>query len=302
MVTDRPATPDGRWPSGEHGLRSREVQVEPGVRVRLVEAGPEDGVPAVLLHGWACSAFSFRFLIPDLAGAGYRVVVPDLMGHGYSDKPQGADWYSTDSFQRHATALVRLAAGERTPLVVAHSMGGGLALRLALRNADWFGAMALISPVGLGRVPVAMLARWFTPQAVEPLLPVLVRRSVLSLLLSFVRGSGPGYTADEIDEYWAPTADPDFLPALRTILHSFDWEPLSPEQLSSLATPSLVMLGDRDRLVPPMPAAWQGWNVLRGCGAEMATIPGAGHVVHEERPALVRDRVLAFARRVLPPG
>lgn len=299
MDTDKAPPADGWWPNGVHGISSRMVHVEPGVRIRLIEAGPPDGAPAVLLHGWACSAYSYRFLIPELAGAGFRVYVPDLMGHGFSDKPRAAASYSSEILENHAAAIIRMAAGDRKPFVAGHSMGGGLVLRLALKNPEWFRAMALIAPVGLGRVPVSALAKWMSPSAMDSVLPKLVKRPMLSLVMSLVRGSGPGYEEHELDEYWAPTADPNFLPALRSILHSLNWSPVAPEQLAQCGTPTLVIQGEQDRLVRTMPPEWQGWRVLEKAGAELVKVPGAGHVVHEERPQLVRDRVLAFARRTM---
>lgn len=288
--------PDPRWPSGVAGISTRMVAVEPGVRARLVEAGPLNGPPAVLLHGWACSAYSYRFLIPELADAGFRVVAPDLIGHGYSEKPSGESFYSTDALVRHGTALVRLAAGERRPLVVGHSMGGGVALRISLAQPGWFRALALFAPVGLGRVSVATLARWLSPPQVAPLLPALVRRWMFDLVLSLVRGGGSAYEARDLDEYWAPTEDPAFLPALRSILHASDWSPLSPESLSQLEPSTLVVLGAADRLISAMPASWPGWRALDARGARVLRVPRAGHVVHEERPELIRDAVLRLAR------
>lgn len=280
------------WPSGEHGLTTREVTIEPGVRIRLVEAGPEDGAPAVLLHGWACSAYSFRFLIPDLAAAGFRVTAPDLMGHGYSEKPGDATCYGTGALLRHADAIVRLASAGRRPLVVGHSMGGGLALQLALNEPDRFRALALLSSVGLGKVPVATLGRWLSPQAIEPLLPLVVRRWVFGLVLSLVRGRGSSYESRDVDEYWAPTEDPAFLPALRAMLHGFDWSLMDGERLASLRPSTLVVLGELDRLLVAMKEDWPGWEALRGRGVRILRIPGGGHVIHEERPQLVRDAVL----------
>lgn len=288
--------PDQCWPAGEPGITTREAVVEPGVRVRLVEAGPEGGEPAVLLHGWACSAYSFRFLIPDLAAAGYRVVAPDLIGHGFSDKPSDPARYRTDALVRHAAALVRLGAGDRQPLVVGHSLGAGLALRIALDQPEWFQGLALLNPVGFGPTPIATLARWLSPRSVEPLLPLVVRRWTFGLVLSLVRGRGSRYEERDVDEYWAPTGDPRFLPALRAILHGYDWSMVPADRLATLRPPTLVVLGSSDLLVGRMADDWAGWRALERLGARLIRVPGAGHVVHEERPELVRDAVLRLAR------
>src|SRR3954468_2521593 len=58
-------------------------QIEAGVlNVGYVEAGPADGAPVILLHGWPYDIHAFVDVAPLLAGAGYRVIVPHLRGYG----------------------------------------------------------------------------------------------------------------------------------------------------------------------------------------------------------------------------
>ncbi|MDB5767618.1 MAG: alpha/beta hydrolase, partial [Collimonas fungivorans] len=58
-------------------------QIDAGVlNVGYVEAGPADGPPVILLHGWPYDIHSFVDVAPLLASAGYRVIVPHLRGHG----------------------------------------------------------------------------------------------------------------------------------------------------------------------------------------------------------------------------
>src|SRR3954468_1177629 len=58
-------------------------QIEAGVlNVGYVEAGPADGAPVILLHGWPYDIHSFVDVAPLLASAGYRVFIPHLRGYG----------------------------------------------------------------------------------------------------------------------------------------------------------------------------------------------------------------------------
>ena len=58
-------------------------QVDAGVlNVGYVDAGPRDGSPVVLLHGWPYDVHSFIDVVPLLASAGHRVIVPHLRGYG----------------------------------------------------------------------------------------------------------------------------------------------------------------------------------------------------------------------------
>ena len=58
-------------------------QIDAGVlNVGYAEAGPADGPPVILLHGWPYDIHSFVDVAPLLASAGYRVIVPYLRGYG----------------------------------------------------------------------------------------------------------------------------------------------------------------------------------------------------------------------------
>ena len=64
-----------------------------GIRMAVYEAGPEEGVPVVLCHGFPELAYSWRHQIPALAEAGFRVLVPDQRGYGLTDKPAAIPEY-----------------------------------------------------------------------------------------------------------------------------------------------------------------------------------------------------------------
>ena len=65
------------YPSGIPGISARRVPVGGGVSLRVIESGPSDAAPVVLVHGWGASVYSFAETIPALAAAGYRVVAID---------------------------------------------------------------------------------------------------------------------------------------------------------------------------------------------------------------------------------
>src|SRR4029079_441179 len=93
-------------------------------------AGLEGGVPALLLHGWGASAYSFRRLLPLLAEAGYRGIAPDLRGHGLSARPIDAKRYSSAAMV--AQVLDSMDA-LRVPnaVLVGQSMGAAIAMDVA---------------------------------------------------------------------------------------------------------------------------------------------------------------------------
>ena len=68
---------------GTHTSFALLKQIDAGVlNVGYAEAGPADGLPVILLHGWPYDIYSFVDVTPALASAGYRVIVPFLRGYG----------------------------------------------------------------------------------------------------------------------------------------------------------------------------------------------------------------------------
>ncbi len=304
--------PDERWPTGDPSLRAHFHTMADGARVRVVTGGGPSGRPVVLLHGWACSAYSFRHLLPALAAAGYRVAAPDLRGHGQSDKPDDAAAYTADALGAHVAELVAtFGGGDRLPVVIGHSLGGALTLRLALGPDAVAGADAtvvaprpaaivLLNPAGLGPMPLATVARWLTPAPAAGVLSHVLWRPLFALVMGLVRSRADQYTARDLDEYWAPTAEPAFARALRHCVHSFDWRPLPADRLRHLAVPALVVTGTSDRLIGAMADDWAGWDALAAAGARLVPIRGGRHIVHEEQPRRVERLVLDFLRETAP--
>jgi len=98
------------------------------------------GPPILLVHGWCCDHTYMAPQIEHLARA-HRVIAPDLSGHGRSDA--SAQLYTMRGF---ADELAWLAShlGLDRPVVIGHSMGGGIALELAARHPDVPAAIAML--------------------------------------------------------------------------------------------------------------------------------------------------------------
>ncbi|MQA07138.1 MAG: alpha/beta fold hydrolase [Pseudonocardiaceae bacterium] len=121
-----------------------------GMRLHYHEAGPADGPPVVLLHGGGpgASAWSnFGRNLPVFARS-FRTLLVDQPGFGYSDKPEITDQFFTFSADALHALLNELGIG-RVPLI-GNSLGGGTAVRFALRYPDRAGRLVLMAPGGLG--------------------------------------------------------------------------------------------------------------------------------------------------------
>merc|ERR1740133_435937 len=81
----------------------------PSLTVNYIAAGPEDGQPFLLIHGFGASGFHWRRNVPALAAAGYRVYAIDLVGFGLSSKP--IIDYDSRLWRDQCAAFLREVAG-----------------------------------------------------------------------------------------------------------------------------------------------------------------------------------------------
>ena len=291
------------FPAGRADIRVAQVTLADGVTIRVAESGTEGRQSVLLVHGWGASLYMWRAWFAPLAEAGYHVVALDLPGHGLSDKPCDEGRYRLDSMVsslREIIARRRL----RSPHVVAQSMGGSIALDLAMSGDPAIKRLVLVNPAAFGIVQILPLARRASPKVVEPMLASLVPRWVVARGHRRVYGDPSLITAEDIDQYWAPSQFPGYAAAMRRLVHEFSWArlPVSAmvERLRTLVPPTsppLLVLGTRDRLVRdsrPYAAA------LRKAGAplEIYASVGGGHAVNEERPRELLPLVTAFLAQV----
>ena len=286
-----PIAPEHMYPARDTTARARTVVLDEGERVRVVEAGPADGAPVVLLHGWGCSAFFWRHLVPPLANEGWRVVAPDLRGHGLSDRPLDPVAYSRPAMTAHVRALLAALGIARAP-IVAHSMGGAIAVQLA-RSAPWLvPRVALFGAVGFGVVNRAEWARLLPPALTQAVVPKRIPRWTIAAAMRHTRGDALLPDPLEVDEYWAPTQFPDFVRAMHLLLHHFEWAPWRADELGGVTQPVLLAVGTHDPVVRAQSVVPVLARALRG--AELHVADGAGHVLPEERPAWVLERLAPF--------
>jgi len=285
-----------------HGRRARPTDLQvsdipvDGLHLATYVAGRGD--PLVLLHGLGGSKISWLPMLSGLAER-HRVIAPDLPGHGESDKPRGVD-FSPRYYARVVRMLMDAVDMERAVLV-GNSMGGRVALELALRSSRRVSAMALLDPAvpGLrwryvmgftrivptefGRVSLLLRRRW-TEMAVKRLFANpgrLPPQAVRAAAEEFIR------------IYDDPAARLAFFASLRQIV----MERPAPffASMRRVRQPTLVLFGDRDRLVP----ARLGTALAQSLpNAELHFMPDIGHVPQFEATEQTLDLLLPFLDRV----
>jgi pimeloyl-ACP methyl ester carboxylesterase len=105
-----------------------------------------EGAPVLMVHGLAASLHDWDDLLPPLAQAGYAGYALDLLGHGDSIKPDSLHDYSFDSVFNHMLGWIDSLSLIGPAILIGHSLGGGLALRYAVRYPERVRALVLINP------------------------------------------------------------------------------------------------------------------------------------------------------------
>ena len=115
--------------------------------IQILEGGPAEGKPLVLIHGFGGDLLTF-FLLQPLLAERYRMLALDLPGHGGSTKalPAAADPAALAA----VVGAVMTARGMKVAHLLGHSLGGAIALALAEAEPARVSALTLVSPAGLG--------------------------------------------------------------------------------------------------------------------------------------------------------
>lgn len=112
------------------GAEHRKI-VTNGVRLHVVQTGPQDAPLVILLHGFPEFWYGWRQQIPALAAAGLQVWAPDQRGYNESDKPVGVGAYRIDELVADVVGLID-ASGLRRASLVGHDWGAAVAWWVAL--------------------------------------------------------------------------------------------------------------------------------------------------------------------------
>ena len=120
----------------------RFVEVDGG-RIHYLEQG--SGPTLLLIHGLGGQMRNFTHSLLERLKGDYRLIIVDRPGSGYSTRPPGAS--ATIRAQADTVARFMDALRLERPLVVGHSLGGAIALSLALNHPEKVGGLALLAPL-----------------------------------------------------------------------------------------------------------------------------------------------------------
>jgi pimeloyl-ACP methyl ester carboxylesterase len=275
--------------TGPGRLRFRSV-VTRRARLSTMEAGI--GRPVLAIHGLGGTKGSFLPTVAALSDR-FRVIAVDLPGFGDSDKPIGAS-YDPRFFADAMVDLLDALELDRVELI-GNSLGGRVALELALQSPERVGRLALLAPSMAWRRP----RRWAPAlRLVRPelgLVQLAPRALVKAIVRRIIPGADEGWTAAGVDEflraYLTPAGRAAFYAAARQIyLEAPHGENGFWTRLGGIQSDALFVWGRRDTLVPIAFARHVAEALPQARHLEL----DCGHVPQVELPKDTHDAVGAF--------
>ncbi len=271
------------WNAKRSGLTRKEINLPNGIHYVYLEGGK--GEPLILLHGFGANKDNFtrvaRFLTPH-----YRVIIPDNLGFGESGHPHDAD-YSSSAQAARIRALAQ-ALGITKVHLGGSSMGGQISMMYAFYYPDEVKSLWLIDPGGIWSAPKSEFYELITKTGENPLM---------------------ARNEDEFAKIFAfVMADPPFIPRpmlnvmAQERIRNYDLEKRIMKEISSdsaekyvtgLTTPTLIVWGDKDRVINPATA-----EILHKMmpASEVIMMKGLGHLPMLEEPRQSAEDYLKFRK------
>jgi pyruvate dehydrogenase E2 component (dihydrolipoamide acetyltransferase) len=252
-----------------------------GRRIRYLALGEGEGVPIVFIHGFGGDLNNWQFN-QEAVAAGRPTYAIDLPGHGGSSKELGAGHVHVGAL---AGAVVDFMDAKEIAKahLVGHSLGGAIALDLALNHADRVASVTAICSAGLGpEINMVYIDGFMAAKRrkqLQPVLemlvadPALVSHEMIEDVLKFKRLDGVEAALNRI-------IDDTFAGGQQALQ-------LTP-RLGELNVPVQVIWGRQDRVIPV------GHSEGLPSRIHVQVFDDAGHMVHMEKAAEVNQLIERF--------
>ena len=269
------------------GFEERFAEVR-GSRLRYLVCG--EGEPLVLVHGLGGAAANWLALAPLLL-RGRRLLVPELPGHGGSEPLPAAA-----NLNAYADSLAEVAEREglSPAAVVGHSLGGAIALRLAIRRPDGVSRLVLAAAAGISsgtrsaRYALTITGILKPGRRIAPHRRLVARSPVLkSLVFGRWGAADPRALPAEVVEAFlsGPARHTDTFSAAKALMRD---DPRA--DLDRVCCPSLVLWGARDNQLP----IGDAFDYARRLRGRLRVIADCGHLLIGERPDACADAINWF--------
>ena len=271
------------------------------VRIHYVELNPQGSKGTlVFVHGLGSYLKFWRYQLDHYAAAGWRVLALDMVGYGKSDKPASFP-YTMEAMANVVHAFAK-QTGADDPVLIGHSMGGQTALSYAIRYPDALRALVLTSPAGFEKFS-RREKLWFR----DVFTVALIRSASEESIWGSVRQGNFHQWKDEfawlVEERVRVVNNGEFSRyayANVKSVHGLSRNDFVRDNLADVKVPTLIVHGDRDRLIPnPYMHGGTTRDIMAYghegiAGSELVTLEGCGHTVQMDCSQAYNAAVDAF--------
>ncbi len=267
-------------------------------KVKLAYRDQGTGKAILLLHGFGASSYTWRHVEPALTASGYRVITLDLKGFGLSEKPFDDGYSIFDQAALVSQFIDQI--GLRKVTVIGHSLGGGVALVLALdknpAKRKRITRLVLIDSIAYSQnIPIAfsILRTPVLGEISSRLVPLDVQTRI-ALKLAYFDDSK--FDSRDVKQYAGPLKDKGSRHALIQTARQ-----ILPENLPELSSryktikiPTLIIWCDHDKVIKPI-IGLRLQNDLPN--SIFRLVRRCGHMPQEERPQRTVELLQEFLKR-----
>jgi len=258
-------------------------------QTHIIAGGPDDAPPVILLHAYFATAMSWYRTVASLSQH-YRVYAVDMLGEANRSCPCRPITSLEDSLRWFTELLNKLEV--ETVYLVGNSFGGFVAAYYAMHLSERVRRLVLIGPAATFRGMLPFYLHLFVPKALYLFFPWLPgRQRLMRGAINWMHADLPG------DPLWEPLF-------YRVMLYGSTRVQIFPKvysaaELAQIKAPTLLLLGEQEKVYPPRDAARQARRLMPAIQVEF--IPLAHHLTALAQPELVNERLVRFFEEASEP-
>lgn len=257
-----------------------------------------EGKPELLfLHGFLGNLYNWDQITPALE-KDYRIVSYDRLGFGFTKRPEESkdfNPYKQSAAEKRAFSLIEQMNMDR-PVLVGHSAGGNLALRLAIERPDNFSALILISPAIYSKNPGGLSRMLIRSGLLDKAGLRIIRKlpERLDEIVDLTYYDASSVTEEMINNYTAPLNVDNWDTALWEYTKARGQNPV-PKRLDEIELPVLFIHGRNDEIVSVKESIRASAEIRNSV---LVILNECGHIAFEEKPAETAEIIKSFLEQL----